>query len=127
MESALDGPQGRIHEDDGEPRVTALVLAYEFQGLLDAGVVNTRAEIAGRYGFSRARVTQVMSLLRLPESIRDHLSALPPDQQRLYSERRLREIVAVSDREAQLERFSRLVAMAEPIARRRDGSLLGMV
>ena len=44
-----------------------LLLAYEFQELLEAGLVNSRAEIARRYGLSRARVTQVMSLLHLPD------------------------------------------------------------
>ena len=68
-ESALDGPQGRIREDAGERRVPALVLAYEFQGLLDAGVVNTRADIARRHNVTRARVTQLMNLLTLPERL----------------------------------------------------------
>ncbi len=105
MESALDGPQGRIHEDDGEPRVPALVLAYEFQGLLDAGVVNTRAEIAGRYGFSRARVTQIMNLLTLPDEVQACLTSLPPEQQSLYPERRLREFVGLPSQQDRLRAF----------------------
>ncbi len=61
-------------------------------------MVNNRAEIAQRYGLSRARVTQVMSLLHLPEEIQEYVLALPPREQRLCSGRRLPEIVAlVSD------------------------------
>jgi hypothetical protein len=43
-------------------------LALEFQRLLDERVVNSRAEIARRHGLSRARVTQVLNLLGLPQT-----------------------------------------------------------
>ena len=92
-----------------EPYRHPLVLAYEFQGLLEAGVVNNRAEIAARYGLSRARVTQVMNLLRLPPSAQDYVSALPPQEQRLYSGRRLRNILGIEGDEAQWEAFKDFV------------------
>lgn len=46
-----------------------LDLTEEFQRLLDEGVVNNRAEIARQYDISRARVTQVLSLLKLHPAI----------------------------------------------------------
>ena len=36
------------------------------------------AEIARRYGLSRARVTQIMNLLDLPDEIQEYVMALPP-------------------------------------------------
>ena len=107
-ESALDGAEGGICAEEGEPRVTGLLLAYEFQGLLDAGVVNTRTEIAGRYEISRARVTQIMSLLKLPDEVQEYLMSLGPEEWRLYSERRLREIAHLSHEPAQTQAFEEL-------------------
>ena len=52
----------------------SLLVAYEFQELLEVGVVNNRAEIAQRYGLSRARVTQTM---RLPDLCRLRARSLP--------------------------------------------------
>ncbi len=86
-----------------------LTLAYEFQGLLEGGVVNNRAEIARRCGLSRARVTQVMSLLQLPDRIQEYVIALPAREQRIYSGRQLRELVVIQDREAQTKAFGELV------------------
>jgi len=72
-------------------------------------VVNNRAEIARLYGLSRARVTQVMSLLQLPEEIQQYVMALPPWEQRLYSGRWLRNILGIERDEAQWEAFEDLV------------------
>ncbi len=91
-----------------EPYRHPLTLAYEFQQLLEAGVVNNRAEIARRYGLSRARVTQVMSLLHLPDEIQGYIMALPPREQRRYSGRRLREIIGLASGRAQVDAFEEL-------------------
>ena len=85
-----------------------MLLAYEFQELLEAGVVNNRAEIALRYGLSRARVTQIMKLLELPESAQEYVMALPDAERRKFPGRRLRGIVALKSGEAQLDQFERL-------------------
>ncbi len=71
-------------------------------------MVNSRAEIAERYKISRARVTQVMELLRLPPEIQDYVMALTPRQKRLYSGRRLRDIVALPAESAQFKGFEEL-------------------
>ena len=85
-----------------------LTLAYEFQELLEAGVVNNRAELARRCGLSRARVTQVMSLLHLPDEIQEYVMALPPGEQRLYSGRRLQGVAGIRDEAAQTDAFEDL-------------------
>ena len=86
-----------------------LLLAYEFQELLEAGVVNNRAEIARHCGLSRARVTQVMSLLQLPDDIQEYVMALPTEMQRSYSGRRLQGVAGIRDEAAQGKAFEDLV------------------
>ncbi len=97
-----------IEESQGSAYRHPLLLAYEFQELLEAEVVNNRAAIARRYKLSRARVTQVMSLLRLPEEIRQYVISLPPGEQQLYSGRRLGEIVGLANEAAQLAALDEL-------------------
>ncbi len=92
-------------------------LVYEFQELLEAGVVNNRAGIASQYGLSRTRVTQVMNLLHLPDEIQEYVIALPPREQRLYCGRRLREILDIGNEEAQGEAFEELVTRLSETAR----------
>ena len=70
--------ESRIHPENPEPKPHPLLLADDFQRLIDAGVVNSRAEIARRYGISRARVTQIVSLLKLRPANQNHLLGLPP-------------------------------------------------
>ena len=48
-------------------------MAMEWQRQLDAGEVDTQAEIARREGVTRARVTQVMAMPRLAPEIREHI------------------------------------------------------
>ena len=47
-----------------------LEVAQSLQDMLDAGVVNSRAELAPRMGVSRARVTQLLNLLGLCTALR---------------------------------------------------------
>lgn len=76
-------------------------------------MVNNRAEIARRYGLSRARVTQVMNLLDLPDEIQEYVMALPPREQRHYSGRRLGEIVGLPNEVAQLAALDELRRTAQ--------------
>ena len=101
--------KSHLEEPEGNPYRHPLFLAYEFQQLLEARAVNNRAEIARRYGLSRARVTQVMKLLKLPQTVQDYIVALSPQKQRLCSGRHLRKIVALSNGEAQTKAFKDLV------------------
>jgi len=69
------------------------------------------AKIARTQGFSRARVTQIMNLLRLPEQARETLLALSdPKQIRSLTEHRLRSIIACRDTEMQNRQVQQLVA-----------------
>ena len=97
-----------VSETSKEQYRHPLLLAYEFQELLEAGMVNNRAEIAARYGLSRARVTQVMNLLRLPMSAQHYAMALPSEEQRVYSGRRLWGVAGIRDGAARVKAFEDL-------------------
>jgi len=74
----------------GPRTIEMLDRAEAFQDLLDRKVVNNRAELARLYGISRARVTQLMALLRFPQEFRDELRRRAAAGQRVPSERALR-------------------------------------
>jgi hypothetical protein len=63
----------------------------EWQEMLDEGEVSSLAQIAKIEGLTRARVTQIMNLLKLPAEMKEFLNGLQdPVKIRKYSERRLR-------------------------------------
>ena len=79
-------------------------MAIEWQRQLDAGEVDTRAEIARREGITRARVTQVMAMLQLAPEVQRHILAMPESVGRpAISERALRPITQIQDHEQQVE------------------------
>ncbi len=72
--------------------------------------VLTRAKIAHKEGISRARVTQVMALLDLPQEIQNHLSKLTdPLEIRFLNERRLRQIVSLKSDALRLEEWAEML------------------
>jgi hypothetical protein len=93
------------------PRVTELLRkAIQWQGLLDSGEVPSMAEIAHREDLSRARVTQIMSLLRLVPDIRNYILSMPQVTKRPpITERALRPITQVEDQKLQVDAFKGLL------------------
>ena len=68
----LADPAGRV------PRVArVLALAHRWQGLIDDGTVRDQADLARVLGVSRARVSQVMDLLRLAPDLQETILVLP--------------------------------------------------
>jgi hypothetical protein len=93
-----------------EPRVHPFLLAQSWQEELDNDTGLTKAKIAAREGISRARVTQVMNLLQLPDEIQAGLLTPPaPLEIHSFSERSLRVLVACEDKEIQMSRWQDLV------------------
>jgi hypothetical protein len=111
--SALPEPRGRPKppKEPKTPRVVELLqMAIEWQRQLDAGEVETRAEIARREGITRARATQIMALLRLAPEIQEHILAMPDSAGRpAISERALRPLTQMQEPEEQLAGFGSLV------------------
>jgi hypothetical protein len=65
--------------------------AIEWKRMLDEGAVGSLKEIAAKEGLTRARVTQVMNLLKLPDELKMFLAGLDDSQEiRKHSERKLR-------------------------------------
>ena len=65
--------------------------AISWEKMLEAGEVESLSEIAKKEGLTRARVTQIMNLLKLsPEWKNFLLGLMDPKEIRRYSERRLR-------------------------------------
>jgi len=95
------------------PRVVELLqMAMEWQRQLDAGEMETQAAIARREGLTRARVTQIMAMLRLAPEIRKHILAMPEMVGRPgISERALRPITQIGDSGEQLARLRSLLGV----------------
>jgi hypothetical protein len=73
------------------PNVHPLLLAKSWLDQMSLDAKITQTMIARREGLSRARVTQIMNLLRLPAEIQNHLPHPPtPLAVGAFSERRLR-------------------------------------
>jgi len=85
------------------PPITRLLAqAEEWQRMLDAGAVKSRAALARTAGVSAMRVTQVLALLDLHPAIQAWIRSLPPGTpRRSVTERALRPIAGLSP-EAQL-------------------------
>jgi len=94
------------------PHITELLrMAIEWQRQLDAGEVQSRADIARREGITRARVTQVMGLLRLAPEIQQHVLSMPDAVRRpAITERALRAITQVENHREQIAEFHNLLS-----------------
>ena len=97
-------------KDPRTPRVVELLRkAIEWQALLESGEAANQAEIARREGITRARVTQIMGMLRLAPKIQEHILSMPDMAGRsAITERSLRPIAKMRKRREQLAAFSEL-------------------
>jgi hypothetical protein len=93
------------------PRVVELLRkAIEWQVLLESGEIVNRADIARQEGITRARVTQVMGMLRLAPEIREKILSTPNAVRRpLVTERVLRPIATITDYHNQIREFHKLL------------------
>ena len=65
--------------------------AAKWKKMLDDGAVSSMSDIARKEGLTRARVTQIMNLLKLPAEMQNFLLKLDdPKEIRKFSERKLR-------------------------------------
>jgi hypothetical protein len=96
------------------PRVVELLRkALEWQALLASGVAPNQADIARQEGITRARVTQVMGLLRLAPEIQQHILSMSDAVRRpAITERALRPITQLDVCAQQIQQFETLLAPA---------------
>jgi hypothetical protein len=97
------------------PRVVELLRkAIEWQALLASGEAPNQAAIARREGITRARVTQVMGMLRLAPEIQQHVLSLPDMVRRpAITERALRPIAQLDSPKEQLQAFQVLAVTSD--------------
>jgi hypothetical protein len=93
------------------PRVVELLRkANEWKALLESGKITSQAEIALREGITRARVTQIMGMLRLAPEIREKILSLPDILHRPpMTERMLRPIGAIANQHDPLREFHKFL------------------
>ena len=71
-----------------------IYLAKEYKKMIVLGEAKNQAELARIKGISRARVTQILNLLKLDKSIIDNLEQIgDPMDKKVISERELRKII----------------------------------
>ena len=107
---AGDGPSAPL-ELGRLPRISRLMaLAIRLDGLVRDGIVADQAELARLGHVSRARITQIMSLLHLAPDIQEALLFLPrvAHGKDPIRERQLRPIAAVSDWQKQRRMWATL-------------------
>ena len=86
--------------------------ARRYERMLESNPsMKTRADLAREMGVSRARLTQIMNLLRLDYAVQEQLLGLE-DQRivRFFSERRLRPLIQIEDPKQQVREFERMLA-----------------
>jgi len=71
-----------------------IYLAKEYKEMINSGEAKNQTELARTKGISRARVTQILNLLKLDNDIIDNLEQIgDPMDTRVISERELRKII----------------------------------
>lgn len=87
----------------------ALLKAEQYQKLLQQKVVRNNSELAQKEGVSRARITQILNLLRLAPEIKNYLTTVANrNDLKELTERRLRTIASIKDHQQQIERFQQI-------------------
>jgi len=83
--------------------------AIEWQNMLKLDKSLNQSQLADKQGVSRARVCQLMRLLSLPKEIQSVLVKLKdPEHIRLLSERKMRDVLNLSDQDSQIKAFYNL-------------------
>jgi hypothetical protein len=94
--------------------VELLRKAVTWQALLESGDMISRADLARHEGVTRARVTQIMGMLRLDSKIQEHILNMSDVICRpALTERALRPIAQLNGAREQFAAFSKLVGKDE--------------
>lgn len=84
----------RLGRGATHPRRNPIALAREWEALLADGTFASRADLARKFGVSRARVTQVLNLLDFAPAVLEIISALgDPLPGRGIAEHTLRQLI----------------------------------
>jgi len=97
--------------------------ALEFQEILSSKEVNSKKELARKLGLSRVRMTQIMNLLKLNPEIIQKIHSLEPAVFSFFTERRLRPLTRIKDKNRQIAIFRKMLQKTQ-LKRRIKGNLL---
>jgi hypothetical protein len=96
----------KLTKEPQTPRVVELLRkAIEWQTLLESGTIASQSQIARREGITRARVTQIMCMLRLAPEIRAQILSMPDAVHRLSVTERMLRPIAIKSHHDQLREF----------------------
>lgn len=91
------------------PAAVLLEKAEKYAEMLKKREVKSQAEIARKTGVNRARITQIMKLLKLAPEIQGYLKNLTDLLQiQYFTEKRLRSISKTKDHQEQIRKFDGL-------------------
>jgi len=86
-----------------------LLEAKRYQKILDDPFINSLANVAKELGITRARVSQIMALLKLAPEIQKELLNLQDQKAiRYFSERRLRLLLNIKESSKQIQGFRKM-------------------
>ena len=86
-------PQPAAKRQAVSPAVVSLVLAYQIEDAVKEGRARDYADVARQTGLTRARISQIMRLLRLPPAFIEKLLHDNAQDGRRVTERQLRPLV----------------------------------
>ena len=83
--------------------------------MLEQGLVLSQADLARHLGVSRAKVTQMLNLLKLDEEIQEFILGLEKTDVRLnvLTERRLRPLAQLGSKQMQRKRFKEMAGCGD--------------
>jgi DNA invertase Pin-like site-specific DNA recombinase len=116
--SSLKPTQRRRREQSHGPSpaasaVRTIVLAYQIEQAVRDGRARDYADVAKQIGMTRARVSQITRLLRLPAALLETLLLADPVHCPRLTERQLRPLVAASPSTEQLEELERRLSQVQ--------------
>ncbi len=95
-------------------KTNPILQALEFQEILANKEVKSKNELAKKIGLSRVRVTQIMNLLKLnPQIIQQICAIVNPVVFNSLTERRLRPLIRIKDKNTQIAVFRKILQEAQ--------------
>jgi hypothetical protein len=91
------------------PVVRTIVLAYQIEQAIRDGRARDYADVARQVGLTRARISQIVALLRLSPAIVETLLLADAGRFPILTERQLRTVLTASDPLTQRDAFKRLI------------------